>query len=79
MSRSYKKTPVCKDGNASKKRGKKIANKKIRKMADLGQKSNLYKKGYECWNICDYRFYEECADGYSAEDLNCWKKWYLRK
>lgn len=44
MSRSYKKTPVCKDGNASKKRGKKIANKKIRKMADLGQKSNLYKK-----------------------------------
>ena len=28
MSRSYKKTPVCKDGNTSKKRGKKIANKK---------------------------------------------------
>ena len=45
MSRSYKRTPVCKDGNASKKRGKKIANKKIRKTADLGQKSNLYKKG----------------------------------
>ena len=44
MSRSYKRTPVCKDGNASKKRGKKIANKKIRKTADLGQKPNLYKK-----------------------------------
>ena len=44
MSRSYKRTPVCKDGNASKKRGKKIANKKIRKTTDLGQKSNLYKK-----------------------------------
>ena len=44
MSRSYKRTPVCKDGNASKKRGKKIANKKIRKTADLGQKFNLYKK-----------------------------------
>ena len=28
MSRSYKRTPVCKDGNASKKRGKKSANKK---------------------------------------------------
>ena len=39
MSRSYKKTPVCKDGNTSKKRGKKIANKKIRKTTDLGQKS----------------------------------------
>jgi hypothetical protein len=35
---------VCKDGNASKKRGKKIANKKIRKTADLGQKSNFKKK-----------------------------------
>lgn len=44
MSRSHKRTPVCKDGNASKKRGKKIANKKIRKTADLGQKSNLKKK-----------------------------------
>ena len=51
MSRSYKRTPVCKDGNASKKRGKKIANKKIRKTADLGQKSNLYKKGYESWTF----------------------------
>ena len=30
----------------------------IRKTTDLGQKSNLYKKGYESWNICDYRFYE---------------------
>ena len=40
MSRSHKRTPVCKDGNASKKRG----NKKIRKTADLGQKSNFKKK-----------------------------------
>ena len=44
MSRSYKRTPVCKDGNASKKRGKKIANKKIRKTADLGQNLIFVKK-----------------------------------
>ena len=31
MSRSHKRTPVCKDGNASKKREKKIANKKKEK------------------------------------------------
>ena len=44
MSRSYKRTSVCKDGNASKKRGKKIANKKIRKTADLGQNLIFVKK-----------------------------------
>ena len=41
MSRSYKRTPVCKDGNASKKEERKSL---IRKTADLGQKFNLYKK-----------------------------------
>ena len=35
---------MCKDGNASKKRGKKIANKKIRKTADLGQNLIFVKK-----------------------------------
>ena len=62
MSRSYKRTPVCKDGNASKKRGKKIA-----------------KKVYESWNICDYRFYEDCKAEFNVEDMNFWKKWYFRK
>ena len=51
----------------------------IRKTADLGQKSNLYKKGYESWNICDYRFYEDCKAEFNVEDINFWKKWYFRK
>ena len=51
----------------------------IRKMTDLGQKSNLYKKGYESWNICDYRFYEDCKAEFNVEDINFWKKWYFRK
>ena len=79
MSRSYKKTPVCKDGNASKKSGKKMANRKIRKAADLGGKSNLYKKEFESWDIRDYRIYEECKTDLNDEDLNFWRKWYLRK
>lgn len=33
MSRSYKQTPVCKDGNKSKKYGKRQAHKKIRSTA----------------------------------------------
>ena len=42
----------------------------IRKTTDLGQKSNLYKKGYESWNICDYRFYEDCKAEFNVEDMN---------
>ena len=51
----------------------------IRKTTDLGQKSNLYKKGYESWNICDYRFYEDCKAEFNVEDINFWGKWYFRK
>ena len=51
----------------------------IRKTTDLGQKSNLYKKGYESWNICDYRFYEDCKAEFNVEDINFGKKWYFRK
>ena len=51
----------------------------IRKTTDLGQKSNLYKKGYDSWNICDYRFYEDCKAEFNVEDINFWKKWYFRK
>ena len=50
-----------------------------KKTADLGQKSNLYKKGYESWNICDYRFYEDCKAEFNVEDINFWEKWYFRK
>lgn len=79
MSHSYKKTPVCKDGNASKKSGKKMANRKIRRFVGLAGKSNCYKKVCESWDICDYRFYEKCKMGMNAEELDRWKKWYLRK
>ena len=51
----------------------------IRKTTDLGQKSNLYKKGYESWNICDYRCYEDCKAEFNVEDINFWEKWYFRK
>ena len=51
----------------------------IRKTTDLGQKSNLYKKGYESWNICDCRFYEDCKAEFNVEDMNFWEKWYFRK
>ena len=82
MSRSYKKTPVVKDGcdNAgSRKYSKRRAHKKERKTQDLGNKSNYYRKVFETWNICDYRFYKEKEIGMDEEELQHWKKWYYRK
>lgn len=84
MSRSYKRTPICKDGNKSKKFGKRQANKKIRKTAGLSGKSNNYKKIYESWNVCDYRIYSDKIKWFGGEkiekdSLNHWEKWYLRK
>lgn len=51
MSRSYKKVPIIKDRNPY---CKKCANKKVRK-EEIDDGSN-YKKVYESYNICDYKF-----------------------
>lgn len=60
MSRSYKKTPVLKDSNTSKKAGKRVANKIVRKtdFDVLIGKSKQFRKVSETWNIYDYRIYD---------------------
>lgn len=54
MSRSYKKNPVCADRNPELKR---IYARKVRRK-DLEKVPNgmAYKKLYESYNICDYKF-----------------------
>jgi hypothetical protein len=84
MSRSYKRSPVCRDNNQSKKWGKRQANKKIRKTRELSGKSNDYKKAFESWNICDQRIYADKKKWFRGtiidkQDLNHWEKWYVRK
>lgn len=54
MSRSRKKHPVITD--KTQKWAKKDANKKIRNTKDIGNGNN-YKKYYNSWNICDYKFW----------------------
>ncbi|MCX7746940.1 MAG: hypothetical protein N2645_08640 [Clostridia bacterium] len=55
MSRSFKKTPVCKDGTGTKglQWAKRQANKKVRRIKEISSKK-AYKKVYETWNIHDY-------------------------
>ena len=79
MSRSYKKHPVCKDGNRSKKASKKLANRRVRNTILSGGKYMQYKNCYERWDVCDYRFYQEKEVGMDEEELKRWKKWYYRK
>ena len=79
MSRSYKKHPVCKDGNRSKKVSKKLANRRVRNSILSGGKSMQDKICYERWDVCDYRFYQEKEVGMDEEEMKWWKKWYYRK
>ena len=74
MSRSYKKTPIVKDGGKSSKKSKRLANKKVRRNTDkLAIKGKSYKKIYNSWDINDYISYwsekDAIKDWYEEETL----------
>jgi hypothetical protein len=52
MSRSYKKTPIVKDGHSGK-FGKKVANRKVRHFKGDIANGKAYRKIYESWDIHD--------------------------
>ena len=56
MSRSFKKHPWVTDHHVkSSKESKKFANKAVRNKEDLPN-GKAYKKVYESWDICDYKY-----------------------
>lgn len=59
MSRSYKKTPICRDctGCECLQWSKRQANKKVRRTKNIPS-GKSYKKIYETWDIHDYSFRE---------------------
>ena len=83
MSRSYKKTPVYKEGYGSKKLKfwKRLSNKRIRHTKDVPN-NREFKKILEAWQIHDYRFYypesevDKDSTFYTKID---WKKDYKYK
>ncbi len=77
MSRSFKHFKNCskhsvviKDENS--KFGKRNASRVVRHSKDIANGSS-YKKRYESWNICDYRWFES---NYNAAEFR--KKWFER-
>jgi len=75
MSRSYKHTPVNKDGNRSKKWGKNQANRRVRRYKYGLSNGMSYKNLYDRWDICDCRWYGTLADKFYWENrwVNIWK------
>lgn len=67
MSRSYKKTPICKDGSVWHKRQ---ANRKVRRYSRGISNGMSYKKLYEQYDICDWKWF-----GNLQEDLHQCKCW----
>lgn len=53
MSRSFKKTPIVKDGHSGKP-GKRLANRKVRRFKGRIPNGRWYRKLYESWDIHDY-------------------------
>lgn len=61
MSRSRRKTPYLTDGQDSagvRKLARRLANRKVRRQKDLAS-GGAYKRVYESWNICDYKFLDK--------------------
>ena len=68
MSRSYKRSVICKGQNN--KKGKRLAGRTVRRASDVPN-GNCFKKLYCTWDICDWRFREQ---SYTAEQFR--KAWY---
>ena len=62
MSRSKRKPYIV--DQSFKRYGKKFASKKVRRNSDVSN-GTMYKKIYEQWDICDYKWYDPlCRKAY---------------
>lgn len=88
MSRSYRHTPILKDGGKSSKKNKQLANRYVRRVINrnpaLRLKGKQYKRLYETWEINDYttRFTEKEAINYYYKMFSSnryWDIWFKEK
>lgn len=76
MSRSYKKHPWATD-NSDKKIHKKIANRRVRRFNRDIANGKAYRKLYESWEICDWKWL--CENPEEEKDYKSWYKYFKRK
>ncbi len=71
MSRSYKKTPITKDGSTWHKRQ---ANKRVRRFkGDLANKGTGFRRLYDQYSLCDWKWHETLPQALDrAKDIAVW-------
>ena len=80
MSRSYKHTPIIKDGSSAKRKSsKREASKKVRKYKGFIPDGNYYKKIYNSWEIYDYISLCTFSDWCKIKEKNTHKSWNKEK
>lgn len=77
MSRSYRAAWITDGykGSITKQFKKRQANKKIRRTKEIIQDGKAYRKFYDTWNICDYKYPIDIKDDWYKEKF--WR--YIRK
>lgn len=84
MSRSYKKTPIVKDGHSGR-FGKTFANRKVRRCKEPIANGKAYRKVFNPWDIHDYVDYcsygdfkkrQESVFKNKAQGLDRYSSWY---
>jgi hypothetical protein len=75
MSRSYRKPWVTDGYKGSKRRQyyKRLANKVVRRAIGVPD-GKAYRKFYDTWDICDFKFYADIKDEYWCE-----KPWHYNR
>ena len=79
MGKSYKHTPYCCDKKGKEK--KRIANKSVRnylKNVDYAPAPSTFKKVYDSWEICDYKWYGSDFELFYQKEVEDWKRWRYR-
>ncbi|WP_083938083.1 hypothetical protein [Paenibacillus daejeonensis] len=74
MSRSLKRTPVCKDHSSPGTRwAKRKASKAVRRFSGKVPNGKWYRKIFCSWDICDYRFFQSEQQAIHEWEINLWR------
>jgi hypothetical protein len=75
MMHSYNRSPYIKDHNRKHKR---FANKRVRRHLNIPSGSS-YKRIYQSWNICDYKWLWTKRDAIKEYTLRCTNDYFKRQ
>ena len=72
MSRSYKHSPICPESKNKKWFFKRYANKVVRQFKGELANGKAYRRLYNSWDICDYKFRETLEEAILDWEVGRW-------